>query len=85
MPLGPEYHKISVILAKYVFNKTLIENATPESHIIKDLKINSARIVDIILDIEDDFKIEIDNKALKKIQTVADLSKLVQELAKTED
>ena len=35
---------------------------------VKDLKINSARIVDIVLDIEDAFEIEIDNQSLAKIK-----------------
>ena len=69
--------KIIEILSKYVFNKKLILNATPDSRLIKDLKINSARVVDIVLDIEDVFEVEIDNKSLEKIKTISDLSSLV--------
>ena len=70
--------KITAILRKYTFNKALLENVTPNSHMIKDLKINSARIVDIILDIEDQFQIVIDNKALENIATVADLIEVIE-------
>jgi len=37
---------------------------------IKDLKINSANLVDVILDVEDDFDIEIDNEAMEKMLSV---------------
>lgn len=69
--------KVFLILGKYVFNKQLIENATTESNITKDLKINSARVVDIVLDIEDEFKIEVDNKSLKALHTIGDVIKLI--------
>ena len=72
--------KIIGILSKYVFNKKLILKATPGSRLTKDLKINSARVVDIVLDIEDEFEVEIDNKSLEKIKTISDLTSLVNSL-----
>jgi len=68
---------IKDILRKYAFNKSLIDNADPNSNMVKDLKINSARIVDIVLDIEDAFGIEIDNKSLEKIKTIDDLALII--------
>ena len=37
---------------------------------VKDLKINSANLVDVILDIEDEFDIEIDNDSMEKMLSV---------------
>ena len=71
--------KVFSILSKYVFNKTLIKGATAESNITKDLKINSARVVDIVLDIEDEFKIEVDNKALNTLHTIGDVINLIEQ------
>ena len=73
-------NKITGILSKYVFNKKLILKATPDFRLTKDLKINSARVVDIVLDIEDEFEVEIDNKSLEKIKTISDLTSLVNSL-----
>lgn len=60
------------IIEKYAFDKTLVKNATSESRIITDLKINSARIVDIILDIEDSFNIEVDDASVERMIRVQD-------------
>jgi acyl carrier protein len=65
--------KLLKIIEKYSYNKELVQNATLDSKIIADLKINSTRIVDIILDIEEEFDIEIEDSALAKLITVKDL------------
>ena len=65
-------------MQKYVYNKSLLEKVNEESHIIKDLKINSARIVDIVLDIEEGFNVVITNKMLESINTIGDLIKIVE-------
>lgn len=66
------------ILSKYSFNKEIIKTATEKSNITKDLKINSARVVDVILDVEEQYDIEIDDKALSKIATVGDVIELIK-------
>ena len=70
--------KVVSILGKYVFNKQLLEDANGNSRIINDLKINSARVIDVILDVEDEFQIEIDNTSLEKILTVDDICKIIE-------
>ncbi len=70
--------RVLSILQKYTYNKTLLEDANEESHIIKDLKINSARIVDIVLDIEEEFSVEITNKMLESINTIGDLVNIIE-------
>ena len=64
--------KVLQIIANYAFNKQLVAEATGDSRIIADLKINSARIVDIILDIEDQYHIEIEDAAVEKMVRVSD-------------
>ena len=46
------------------------ENLNENTDFINDLKINSANLVDIILDIEDLFDISIDNQAMAKMLNV---------------
>jgi acyl carrier protein len=62
--------EVLAIIEKYAFDKNLVRQAKDESRIIADLKINSARIVDIILDIEDRYQIEVDDKSIEKMITV---------------
>ena len=49
------------------FNNTL--KSIPNSF-INDLKINSANLVDVVLDVEDEFDIEIDNDSMEKMLSV---------------
>ncbi len=72
------FEKILKIIEKYTFNKDLVKNAKPESRIIADLNINSTRIVDIILDVEEEFNIEVEDTMLEKLVTVGDLQKYVE-------
>lgn len=71
---------IKKILKKYTFEKSLIDRANANSNMVKDLKINSARIVDIVLDVEDEFEIEINSKSLEKIKTIQDLEDIIKDL-----
>ena len=66
------FDEIKEIIRKYAFDKALVENANENSKIIIDLRINSARVVDIVLDIEEKYNIEIDDKSLEKIITIKD-------------
>ncbi|MFH0867329.1 MAG: acyl carrier protein [Bacteroidota bacterium] len=71
--------QIVKILDRYIFDKK-IWNAAPENpNIILDLKINSARIVDIVIDIEEQFGIEVDNKTLERIKTFNDIITVISE------
>ena len=76
--------KIIQIIEKYAYNKDLVRNATLDSKIISDLKINSARIVDIILDIEDEFKITIDDNLLEKMITIKDVQEIIEQSIKNQ-
>jgi acyl carrier protein len=69
--------KVLAIIERYAFDKEKVRNAKDDSRIIADLKINSARIVDIILDIEDEYQIEIDDKAIEKMICVKDAADII--------
>ena len=58
------------IVKPYVQDETAFENLTEETDFINDLKINSANLVDVILDVEDEFDIEIDNESMEQMLSV---------------
>ncbi len=60
------------ILKPYVKDPALLENATKDTHILDDLKVNSARLVDVIIKCEDVFGIEIDDDNADQIRTIGD-------------
>ena len=67
------------LIAPYVQDKVAFESLSKETDFIKDLKINSANLVDIILDIEDKFDVEIDNEAMDKMLDVKSAMQVIEE------
>ncbi len=62
--------KLTTVIKTYVEDKEALDNITPETHLINDLNINSAHLVDIILDTEEAFDIEIDDESAEQMLTV---------------
>lgn len=58
------------IVKPYIQDEVAFENLTEDTDFINDLKINSANLVDVILDVEDEFNIEIDNESMEKMLSV---------------
>ena len=49
-----------------------------ETHILDDLKVNSARLVDVVLEFEDAFDIEIADDDVDAVETVGDAVRLIE-------
>jgi acyl carrier protein len=62
--------QLKSIVKPFVRNQEAFENLTEETDFITDLHINSANLVDIILDIEDAFGIVIDNQSMEKMLNI---------------
>lgn len=62
--------KLKKIVKPYVKNDEAFLNLTEETDFINDLNINSANLVDVILDVEEVFDIEIDNESMEKMRDV---------------
>ena len=58
------------IIKPYSQNQEAFKDLSEGTDFINDLKINSANLVDIILDVEDEFGIEIDNESMEKMLSV---------------
>ncbi|QTD36434.1 acyl carrier protein [Polaribacter batillariae] len=71
--------KLTTIVKPYVQNEEGFKNLSEETDFINDLEINSANLVDIILDVEDEFNIEIDNHAMEKMLSVKATVAVIQE------
>ena len=66
------------IVAPYVQNEEKFKNFNENTDFIKDLEINSANLVDIVLDVEDEFDIAIDNDAMDNMLTVEDAISIIK-------
>ena len=69
--------KVVDILRPFVKNTEALKNVNLETSILGDLRINSARLVDIVLEIEDAFGIEVSDEAADGVKTVGDAVNLI--------
>ena len=66
------------IVKPYVQNFPAFEDFGQDTDFIKDLEINSANLVDIVLDVEDEFNIAIDNDSMDNMTTVKDAVRIIK-------
>ena len=62
--------KLKTIVKPYVQNEEAFAQLSEETDFIKDLKINSANLVDVVLDVEDEFDITIENEEMEQMTSV---------------
>lgn len=65
------------IIEPYSEETTALTYIDENTDFINDLKINSANLVDIVLDIEEKFNIEIDNDSMAKMLTVKATTEII--------
>ena len=70
--------KLKKIIEPYVQDQSAFDNLTEETDFINDLKINSANLVDIVLDVEDIFDIEIDNESMEQMLSVRQALEIIE-------
>ncbi|MEX2571688.1 MAG: phosphopantetheine-binding protein [Gemmatimonadota bacterium] len=73
------FEKVVGIIKPFVKNTEALEDANEQTRILEDLGVNSARLVDIVLDFEDEFDIEIDDEAADRVVTLGDAVTVIQE------
>ena len=67
------------ILTPYVKDQEAFAKVSLETNILEDLKVNSARLVDVVLAFEDAFDIEIADEDVDEVNTVGDCVRLIGE------
>ena len=72
------FDQVVKILTPYVKNQEALERASMTTNILDDLKVNSARLVDVVLEFEDAFNIEIDDDDVDKVETVGNAVELIE-------
>ncbi len=71
--------KLKTIVQPYIQDEDAFNNLSEETDFINDLKINSANLVDVILDVEDEFDIRIENDDMEKMISVKAAMDIVNE------
>jgi acyl carrier protein len=62
--------ELKKVISPYTENKAMLEGISEDTDLIKDLKINSANLVDIIIDAESQYNIEIDFDSAEKMYKI---------------
>ncbi len=71
--------KLKEIVKPYVKDDTLLQNINENTDFINDLNINSANLVDVVLDVEEVFDIEIDAESMEKMRDVKSALAVIEE------
>ena len=61
----------------YLPDDVSVDAIVVDSNFVKELNINSANLVDIVLDVEDAFGIRLENEDMDKMQTVQDALNII--------
>ena len=71
--------KLKNIVEPYVQNEDAYKNLSENTDFINDLKINSANLIDVILDVEEVFDITIGNEDMEKMISVKAAMDIINE------
>ncbi len=66
------------IIAPYTTNEEAFGKLTEETDFMRDLQINSANLVDIVLDIEDQFGIVIENSDMERMLNIGAAVEIIE-------
>ena len=70
--------KLKDIVKPYIQNQEAFNNLTESTDFINDLQINSANLVDVILDIEEAYEIVIDNQSMERMLDVKSAIEIIE-------
>lgn len=70
--------QLKQIVKPYVQNEAAFKKLSAETNFISDLEINSAHLVDVILDVEDKFDIRIENSEMEQMTSVGASLEIIQ-------
>lgn len=71
--------ELTTIVTPYSQDPEALRNIHEDTDFIKDLKINSANLVDVVLDVEEKFGIEIDNDSMARMLTVRAAIEIIED------
>tara|TARA_R110002074_G_scaffold161480_7_gene319509 strand:+ start:6021 stop:6275 length:255 start_codon:yes stop_codon:yes gene_type:complete len=72
-----KYQKLKDIIKIYLPEDVNVADIQLNSHFMNNLNINSANLVDIVLDVEDAFDIRLENDDMDQMQTVNDAMAII--------
>tara|TARA_R100001369_G_scaffold28908_3_gene51975 strand:- start:1600 stop:1881 length:282 start_codon:yes stop_codon:yes gene_type:complete len=78
------YAKLLPIIKTYLPEDVSEEDIAPNKDLTGELNINSAHLVDVVLDVEDEFDVEFANADMENLRTINDAIEIIKQKLKTE-
>jgi len=72
------YEQLKDIIKIYLPDDVSVDQITKQSHLINELNINSANLVDVVLDVEDAFDITIEDDEIEQMDTVESALQIIE-------
>ena len=72
------FARIVKIIKPFAKNQEELAKVSPETKILEELKVNSARLVDIILEMETEFDVELGDEDADQVRTVGDAVRIIE-------
>ena len=73
------HEELMTIIKPYLPEDVEFDEITENSHFVNELNINSAHLVDIVLDVEDKYDIILENEDMDRMQTVQQAMDLISQ------
>ena len=70
--------ELKSIVKPYIQNQEAFDRLSEDTDFINDLNINSANLVDVILDIEEKYNIVIDNESMERMINVKSALEIIE-------
>jgi acyl carrier protein len=74
------FEQVVSVLAPYARDRAVLSSLGAEASLLRDLRVSSARLVEIILRLQERFDIEISDDDADRVRTVGDTVRLVARL-----
>ncbi len=72
------FTRVINIIKPFAKNQDALAKVADDTRILEDLKVNSARLVDIILEMESEFDIELGDDDADQVRTVGDAVRIIE-------
>ena len=70
------FETVAGMIAKQL--KVDVSEITPDKRLVEDLKADSANVMVMIMELEDQFNITVDDTAINTLKTVGDVAKYIE-------
>ncbi len=72
------FETVSKLIADQL--KVSIDKVVPEAHLVEDLGADSANIMVLIMDLEDEYEMQVEDSAITELKTVGDIVAYIEKV-----